>query len=76
LNVSLLKDLKDIRGKEFLEDDGFKDLVLPKEHKRIVKALVKTHSRGSRTTTDSDGKQSHTERQLDVVKGKGNYLSH
>ncbi|RPA80642.1 hypothetical protein BJ508DRAFT_415312 [Ascobolus immersus RN42] len=49
--------------------DGFNDLVLPKGHKDIVRALVASHSRGG-TTAENTGDK----REFDLVKGKGKGL--
>lgn len=56
-------------------DDGFNDLVLPDDHKAIVRALVKTHSRGPRyASTVKKPKGEAPAREVDLVKGKGKGL--
>ncbi|KAH0566002.1 hypothetical protein GP486_000593 [Trichoglossum hirsutum] len=50
--------------------DGFDQLVLKRGHKDLVKALVKTHSCGSRPAAFGAG----AEHQVDLVKGKGKGL--
>lgn len=49
---------------------SFEQLVLPKEHKKIVEGLVKTHSRGARPVQDAIG-DDETDRREDLVRGKG-----
>jgi DNA polymerase III delta prime subunit len=44
--------------------------VLPRGHKDIVEALVKTHSRGDRPVRDAVGDE-HNDRREDLVRGKG-----
>lgn len=58
LSIRLVKDLP-------RKQDGFEQLVLPPGHRDLVRALVKTHSRGSRE---------EKEHQVDLVKGKGKGL--
>ncbi|KAF2821090.1 hypothetical protein CC86DRAFT_237270, partial [Ophiobolus disseminans] len=67
LDIDLLRDIKESQT----ESDGFKDLVLPEDHKQIVRALVKTHARGPRSAT---GKKARATREMDLVKGKGKGL--
>ena len=68
LNLDLLKDVdSDEAG---LEENGFKDLVIPLDYKDIVEALVQNHSRGTRPTSG----EAEKEQQLDLVKGKGSVL--
>jgi SpoVK/Ycf46/Vps4 family AAA+-type ATPase len=67
LDIDLLEDIDE----GHTESDGFSDLVLPDEHKDIVRALVKTHARGPRSASGENGRPV---RQLDLVKGKGKGL--
>lgn len=55
---------------------SFKDLVLPKQHKKLVESLVETHYRGSKPVKGAKGAKSvnETERQDDLVRGKGKGL--
>ena len=54
--------------------DGFSDLVLPEDHKQIVRALVKTHARGPRSTSSNKTENMLPHREIDLVKGKGKGL--
>lgn len=65
LNIDLVQDIKPNT------DSGFDDLVLPGAHKRIMQALVKNHTRGSRPTS---GKDEDAEFAADLVRGKGKGL--
>ncbi|GES64230.1 P-loop containing nucleoside triphosphate hydrolase [Aspergillus terreus] len=70
LNIDLISDLKTIKEGAY---DAFDDLVLPKKHRKIIRALVKTHARargalGSKTDGPS------VQRQFDIVRGKGKGL--
>ena len=47
------------------KSDSFDSLVLPGKHKEIVKALVQMHSQAP------DTPQVNSDRQLDLVRGKG-----
>lgn len=49
--------------------DGFESLVLPPGHKEIVKALVQMHSQASGDSQIDPG------RQLDLVRGKGEFCN-
>lgn len=49
---------------------SFRQLVLPKEHKDIVEALVRTHPRGPRPVQNAFG-ELETEHREDLVRGKG-----
>ncbi|KAF9639964.1 hypothetical protein BFW01_g11770 [Lasiodiplodia theobromae] len=55
------------------DNDGFDKLILPDGHKEIVRALVKTHARQNRTGSRNPVVKA-SERQFDVVKGKGKGL--
>ncbi|KAH9874551.1 hypothetical protein IAQ61_003740 [Plenodomus lingam] len=67
LDIDLLEDIVETKS----QSDGFEDLVLPEDHKEIVRALVKTHARGPTSTSD---KEARPTRQMDLVKGKGKGL--
>jgi hypothetical protein len=70
LDIDLVQDVKE-KNKD--APDGFADLVLEEDHKQIVRALVKTHARGPRSTpTKKD--DSLPARDIDIVKGKGKGL--
>ncbi|KAL8775550.1 MAG: hypothetical protein Q9209_000046 [Squamulea sp. 1 TL-2023] len=64
LSIRLVKDLP-------VKQDGFDQLVLPHGHKDLVRALVKTHSRGARPAS---GPVEEIDHQVDLVKGKGKGL--
>lgn len=64
LSIRLVRDLPS-------KQDGFDQLVLPPGHKDLVRALVKTHSRGSQPAS---GPAKEKEHQVDLVKGKGKGL--
>lgn len=63
LDVKLVQDIKEHSG-------GFDSLVLPRGHKDTLLALVETHSRGRKPDTG----HKLTERQIDLVRGKGKGL--
>lgn len=63
LSIHLVRDLP-------IKQDGFDQLVLPEGHKDLVRALVKTHSRGSRPAYGPVER----DHQVDLVKGKGKGL--
>jgi hypothetical protein len=48
--------------------------VLPEDHKEIVRALVKTHARGPRSTSSNKAENIVPDREIDLVKGKGKGL--
>ena len=52
---------------------GFEQLVLPKEHKVIMQALVKHHTKGPAPIT-SDPRGRHEDFSMDIVRGKGKGL--
>ncbi|KAH8424982.1 ATP-binding protein [Aspergillus melleus] len=62
------------------ERDAFDDLVLPLRHRKIVRALVKTHAWKTPETNSSSSSSSSrlpempVQREFDVVKGKGKGL--
>lgn len=66
LNIDLVEDIKTSTH------NGFEDLVLPGDHKRIMQALVKHHTQGSKPTSDQS--MSVTEVSMDLVRGKGRGL--
>ncbi|KAF2454926.1 hypothetical protein BDY21DRAFT_351936 [Lineolata rhizophorae] len=70
LNIDLIEEVDTVKEGG---PDGFDDLILPPGHKDIVRALVKTHARAQRTPTGSDMKIL-SQRELDLVKGKGKGL--
>lgn len=49
---------------------SFDDLVLQSDHKQLVQSLVKTHSTGTKPTSDSIGVSENDHRE-DLVRGKG-----
>lgn len=66
LNIDLVEDIKS--GTH----NGFDDLVLPGDHKRIMQALVKHHTRGPRPTSGQH--KTATDFSTDLVRGKGRGL--
>ena len=66
LNIDRVEDIKTSAH------NGFDDLVLPGDHKRIMQALVKHHTRGSRPTSGKD--RAATDLSMDLVRGKGRGL--
>lgn len=70
LDIDLVQDVKETQRDT---TDGFSDLVLPEDHKQIVRALVKTHARGPRPTS-SNKDDLLPSREIDLVKGKGKGL--
>lgn len=52
---------------------GFEQLVLPKEHKKIMQALVKHHTKGP-APINSDPKGRDEDFSMDIVRGKGKGL--
>jgi hypothetical protein len=70
LDINLVEEVKE---PQVDVPDGFTDLVLPKDHKQIVRALVKTHTRGPRSTSNNKGDLLPS-RDIDLVKGKGKGL--
>ncbi|KAH6986498.1 hypothetical protein BKA56DRAFT_480126 [Ilyonectria sp. MPI-CAGE-AT-0026] len=69
LDINLVKMVPKL---EAGEKDGFEMLVLPPGHKDIVRALVRTHARQIAADGTTEVKQS--QREFDVVKGKGRGL--
>lgn len=66
--------VKDVEEPSKDTKDGFSDLVLPEDHKEIVRALVKTHTRGPRSTAQDKTETMLPNREIDLVKGKGKGL--
>ena len=66
LNIDFVENIKSS------SHNGFDDLVLPGDHKRIMQALVKHHTRGSRPT--SGNSRAVKEYSADLVRGKGRGL--
>lgn len=66
--------MKDVKETNKDTKDGFNDLVLPDDHKQIVRALVKTHARGPRPTSSNKAESMLPSREIDLVKGKGKGL--
>ncbi|KAI9863117.1 MAG: hypothetical protein M1813_003937 [Trichoglossum hirsutum] len=62
-----IDDIRDVIPTE----ENFKDLVIPPRHKRIVEALVKTHSRGSRAVDKGILQRGNIKHHVDFVRGKG-----
>lgn len=65
LNIDLVEDI------EPSSENGFDNLVLPGDHKRIMQALVKNHKRGTRSTFE---KAEYPDFSMDLVRGKGKGL--
>jgi hypothetical protein len=57
---------------ESTQTDGFDKLVLPSGHKKIVRALVKTHAKRAASMTSNS--TIPLRRDFDIVKGKGRGL--
>ncbi|KAL2787516.1 hypothetical protein BJX66DRAFT_327808 [Aspergillus keveii] len=70
LNIDLISDLETIEKGAY---DAFDDLVLPKRHQDIIRALVKTHAR-ARGALSSSADGPPVQRQFDIVNGKGKGL--
>ena len=66
LNIDNVEDVKTSAH------DSFDDLVLPGDHKRIMQALVKHHSRGPRPTSGKS--KAVSDFSADLVRGKGRGL--
>ncbi|KAK8119281.1 uncharacterized protein PG998_003907, partial [Apiospora kogelbergensis] len=54
------------------EQAGWDDLILPPGHKNIVRAVVETHTAGSRSTTTQKGRVT----KVDIVRGKFKHPTH
>lgn len=71
LDVTLIRDVR-------LNKSGFDDLVLPKRHRKLIKALVERHSMGSRPVDEESGDAQPTKppepESVDIVRGKGKGL--
>ncbi|KAL2858268.1 hypothetical protein BJX68DRAFT_262805 [Aspergillus pseudodeflectus] len=70
LNIDLISELETIKEGAH---DAFDDPVLPKKHRDIIRALVKTHSR-ARGALSSETDVALIQRQFDIVEGKGKGL--
>jgi len=68
-----IDQVKEIPPVEEGKNDRFDRLILPKGHKDIVRALVKTHALG-RMTAENNAMTRSPQREFDVVKGKGKGL--
>lgn len=65
-DISLVEDIKDsIRG--------FDHLVIPEDHKKIMQALVRHHTKGPGTAA-AETKKTDQEFSMDVIRGKGKGL--
>lgn len=73
LDIDLIQGVKETQKDA---SDGFNNLVLPEDHKEIVRALVKTHARRSVHDQNHDNKteEPSPNRYMDLVKGKGQGL--
>lgn len=56
------------------EYDAFDDLVLPKNHRNIIRALVKTHARTKKSALYPKQTDIPIRREFDIVRGKGKGL--
>ncbi|KAL0261301.1 hypothetical protein SLS55_004998 [Diplodia seriata] len=70
LDIDLVREAPSVKQGD---NDGFEKLILPDGHKEIVRALVKTHARDG-TTKNNNPVAQMSQRQFDVVKGKGKGL--
>ena len=68
LNIDLIENITEA------ETTGFNDLVLPKYHKKLMQALVKNHTRDSKSTFDADNHDAKSDFSMDLVRGKGKGL--
>ena len=72
LDIDLVEDVE--TGVK-ANSDAFDGLVLPEEHKRMVRALVQSHAMGSRSVAADDPKErAAPRREMDAVRGKGKGL--
>jgi SpoVK/Ycf46/Vps4 family AAA+-type ATPase len=67
LDIDSVQDIPSVKDGD---QDGFERLILPLGHKEIVRALVKTHA----VTADSSPFNGGSQREFDVVRGKGKGL--
>jgi ATP-dependent 26S proteasome regulatory subunit len=70
LSVDLITEATTIKDRDY---DAFDDLVLPPRHRKIIRALVKTHAR-ARSVLDSEPSKTSIQREFDIVRGKGKGL--
>ncbi|GLB12262.1 hypothetical protein AtubIFM57258_009543 [Aspergillus tubingensis] len=71
LDIDLITNINAIGGDQ---PDPFEDIVLPENHRDIVRALVKTHARARGTLGSTATANSIVKREFDIVKGKGRGL--
>lgn len=71
LDIELVSEVPTPRSGD---GDGFDKLVLPRGHKDIVRALVKTHARKVISGSESGPVNINSLREFDLVKGKGRGL--
>ena len=71
LDIDLITKINAIGGDQ---PDPFDDIVLPENHRDIVRALVKTHARARGTLGSTTTANSIVKREFDIVKGKGRGL--
>lgn len=64
-----IDNISDINTSKY---NGFDDLVLPRDHKQIMQALVKHHTKGPRPI--SEEKTTNAKFSVDLVRGKGKGL--
>lgn len=65
-DISLVEDIKN-------SNQGFDSLVIPEDHKKIVQALVRHHTKGPRITP-AEMKETDHEFSMDIIRGKGKGL--
>lgn len=65
-DISLVEDIK-------RTNKGFDNLVIPEQHKKIVQALVRHHTKGPRTIP-AEMKETDHDFSMDIVRGKGKGL--
>ncbi|KAJ5214938.1 hypothetical protein N7468_010617 [Penicillium chermesinum] len=75
LSIDLVTEVHTIEEGDY---DAFDDLVLPKRHRNIIRALVKTHARAKPSMEadplDADPLDLPVRRDFDIVRGKGKGL--
>lgn len=65
-DISLIEDIK-------YTHQGFDNLVIPEEHKKIMQALVRHHTKGPRIAA-AEMKETDHEFSMDLIRGKGKGL--
>lgn len=65
-DISLVEDIKN-------SNQGFDSLVIPEDHKKIVQALVRHHTKGRRIAP-TEMKETDHEFSMDIIRGKGKGL--